>query len=282
MNASDRFRALLRTGYPSENIPGTDIPVFAPRPLDEREADRYDKDFTAVDRYAGLFAFGHILLGRGEAEGLYRTIDAAVLAYLPRDSEQTVLDLGCGVGRTIYDCAGLFPHTLFVGMDYAYNMCQRAHELLIDMTRLDLSRVLAPSGFVASSLSLPTANQARNVFIAQGDATDLPFLDASFDCVTNTYLVDRINKNDGPRQAIVEMGRVLKPGGLFVLSDPLGFDHEAARRSIPDARTLQRVVIDAGIDLLECFDGLLYREVKDTRGNHSDYLTLVCIGRKRT
>jgi SAM-dependent methyltransferase len=119
------------------------------------------------------------------------------------------------------------------------------------------------------------------VFIAQGNATRLPFRDGVFDAVVNTYLVDRINTSHGPTRAITEMARVLKPGGVFILSDPLNFESTLAQRAIPDARALQKAIRASGIDISESFDGLLYREEKDVRGNYADYVTFVCIGRKK-
>jgi ubiquinone/menaquinone biosynthesis C-methylase UbiE len=52
---------------------------------------------------------------------------------------------------------------------------------------------------------------------AVADAMALPFRDASFDAVTSTGVIDRVLR---PERAIAEMGRVLRPGGILILSLP--------------------------------------------------------------
>jgi ubiquinone/menaquinone biosynthesis C-methylase UbiE len=277
MQNEEIFKNLLKVTFPDEFIDGK-IPIFAEREEKDRKLDKYDKDFAYVDQYTGLVAFAHLLLRQGTAEGLYRTIDCALLANLDRRAEHSVLDIGCGVGRMLYDCADLFPKTFFVGMDYAYNMCIRARQILIEGKEIPLTRYLTPSGFDTASLILSQTKKSENVFVAQGSVMDLPFKDDSFDCVVNTYLIDRVAD---PLLAISEMARVLKPGGLFVLSDPLNFDKAAQQKLIPNTTTLVEVITRAGIEIREQFDQLLYREVKDTRGNYSDYQSFICIGRKQ-
>ncbi|HEY0377207.1 MAG TPA: class I SAM-dependent methyltransferase [Pyrinomonadaceae bacterium] len=282
MNVEKKFKALLKVDYPTDFIEGTNIPIFEPRHKEEKkrkeqEEDKYDKDFLFVDRYTGLYAFGHILLDLGGAEGLYRAINCALLSNLNCNAKNTILDTGCGVGRMLYDCTDLFPNTFFVGMDYAYNMCRRAKDIVIDGKEISLTEALLPRGFKKSLLVLKETKKAKNVFIAQGSAVSLPFRDNSFDCVVNTYLIDRVDK---PKLAISEMVRVLKPGGLFVLSDPLNYEKAKPQRTIPTARKLKEVIESYGVQITESFDGLVYREVKDIRGNYDDFLSFICIGRK--
>lgn len=280
MDAQARFKELLNVPYPKKSIASTGIPIFkARKKKEERDKDKYDKDFNFVDKYTGCLAYSYLLLGKGSAEGLYRTINYALLSNLKTDAENKILDLGCGVGRTIYDCADLFPQSFFVGMDYAYNMCQRAKEILMDGKTISLGKSLAHTGFDLKKLELKKTKTLKNVFIAQGDATDLPFKPKSFDCVVNTYLIDRI-KSD-PEKAIEQMARVLKPGGLFILSDPLNYDSGEARLKIPDTKTLKKLLAGLGIEITESFDDLVYRAIKDTRGNYEDWHSFICTGRKR-
>jgi ubiquinone/menaquinone biosynthesis C-methylase UbiE len=278
MDLTRRFSSLLREPYPSKSIPKTKIPIFAARKKKDREKDKYDKDFEYVDRYTGLFAFAHLLFRHGGGEGLYRTIDCALLANLDRKTEHSVLDIGCGVGRMLYDCADLFPNTFFVGMDYAYNMCIRARQILVSGKEIPLAESLAHTGLGTTGLLFTKTKKSENIFLAQGSVMDLPFNDDSFDCVVNTYLIDRV---EDPRLAVTEMARVLKPGGLFVLSDPLSFEKAAPQNIIPDASALVDVITRAGIEITEHFDQLVYREMKDARGNYNDFQSFVCVGRKQ-
>jgi ubiquinone/menaquinone biosynthesis C-methylase UbiE len=279
MNIKEEFRDLLERRYPTKFVDKREnIPVFSYRSDEKREQDKYDKDFKVVDRYTGLFAFGYQLLGAGGGEGLYRCIDSLLLANLDRDQKNIILDAGCGVGRTIYDCAELFPRSFFVGMDFAYNMCKRARQILVEGRSIDLSKSLADTGF-GKKLVFDRTKRLKNVMIAQGSVIKLPFRPESFDCVVNTYLIDRL---PDPIQAIEEMARVLKPKGLLILSDPLNFDKPRAREKMRDVNDLVRIVERQGIQIKEKFDGLIYREVLDSRGNYHDWRSFVCFGQKKT
>jgi len=52
---------------------------------------------------------------------------------------------------------------------------------------------------------------------AQADYRELPFADASFDCVTNLFSSLGYWGDEGDRQAIREFRRVLRPGGKLVI-----------------------------------------------------------------
>jgi ubiquinone/menaquinone biosynthesis C-methylase UbiE len=56
------------------------------------------------------------------------------------------------------------------------------------------------------------------VELLSADARDLPFPDASFDLVVNSYMLDLLPREDIPR-VLAEFQRVLKPGGHLVLSN---------------------------------------------------------------
>lgn len=60
------------------------------------------------------------------------------------------------------------------------------------------------------------AELRRPVRLMAGDAQDLPFPDASFDCVVSTFSMCAIPDD---RRAIGEMARVLRPGGRLLLAD---------------------------------------------------------------
>jgi SAM-dependent methyltransferase len=56
----------------------------------------------------------------------------------------------------------------------------------------------------------------RNVVFVHGDATALPFPDASFDVVVARYAVHHFA---APEQPVAEMARCLRPGGQLALAD---------------------------------------------------------------
>lgn len=62
------------------------------------------------------------------------------------------------------------------------------------------------------------ARQGLDVMFDVAPAQDLPFPDASFDLVLCTLMMHHLPE-DGRRQAIAEMRRVLKPGGRLLVAD---------------------------------------------------------------
>ena len=76
----------------------------------------------------------------------------------------------------------------------------------------------------------------------QGDATDLPFADASVDAVVLTAVLGEIP--DGPA-ALREIRRVLRPGGRLVVGELFGDPH------FTTAASLERLGRDAGLTMGE-------------------------------
>lgn len=59
--------------------------------------------------------------------------------------------------------------------------------------------------------------QKRGLFVKEGLAGKLPFMDNSFDAVIALELMEHLEK---PRQAVYEFSRVLKPSGFLIVSMP--------------------------------------------------------------
>jgi len=125
---------------------------------------------------------------------------ALTLADIPRGSR--VLDVGCGTGRWLrrYQALG-FQAT---GVDATLGMLGLA------------------------------AERGTNAPLVAGEATQLPFADAEFDCVSDITVVQHIPRSLQP-QALHEMVRVLKPGGCLVLMELIrGQDAHVFPRSPQD------------------------------------------------
>src|SRR5258708_356582 len=103
------------------------------------------------------------------------------------------LDVGCGTGRLL-----AFLHDTWPGMRLA---------------GLDLS---AP--YLAEARRL--AGRTARVKLMEGAAESLPCADASLDLVTSSFLLHELPKKIRG-QALSEMARVLKPGGLVVIVESL-------------------------------------------------------------
>ena len=115
-------------------------------------------------------------------------LDAMLAAARPRSS-QRVLDLGCGTGHTALAFAGHVEQVVAVDLTEAM---------------LEQGRRLAAERGVA------------NICFERGDVTRLPFDDDSFDCVTSRLSAHHYAR---PEAAVAEAARVLRPGGLLLLSD---------------------------------------------------------------
>lgn len=120
-------------------------------------------------------------------------------AVVPR-ARGDVFELGCGGGinHAFYDPSAI---TSYAGID--------PHEGLLDGARA-AARDLARGGGWAADLR-------------QGRGEDIPFADASFDCVVCTFTLCSV---DDPAQVMRELRRILRPGG-----EALFLEHGAA----PDA-----------------------------------------------
>jgi len=100
------------------------------------------------------------------------------------------LDLGCGNGR----------HTELLAEHGA------------DAIGVDVSRGL---------LSTAAARQRDHGFaadLAQGDAATLPFADATFDQIVYVATLHHLRPAATRRQSLAELGRLLRPGGLALVS----------------------------------------------------------------
>jgi SAM-dependent methyltransferase len=235
------------------------IPVFAPRSAAERAADRYDRDFGVADLYTGM-AYGRLVFGEEGGEALYR----AIQTLLPRTT-RSVLDVGCGAGRVLYDAAPEMPAAHVTGVDLSYHMCLRAHQILRGGEPIPLPAWEfrgRPDAVFQHARSLP------NVTIAQGSALDLPFLPMSFDAVNATLLLCRL---PDPERGLTEMVRVLKPGGTLLLATPLGFNApEHWRRFAPEG-AMRDLLAAFGLRVQEWIEHLPYREMIDARGNMHEW-----------
>lgn len=110
---------------------------------------------------------------------------------------QLFLDAGAGFGRHAYAAARLGARV--VALDWA------AHEVVATrntFAAMALAGEMPPDRFVAC---------------LRGDATRLPFADATFDRVVTSEVLEHI---DSDTAAIAELHRVLKPGGILAATVP--------------------------------------------------------------
>jgi ubiquinone/menaquinone biosynthesis C-methylase UbiE len=128
-----------------------------------------------------------------------------------------------------YDRAMRLPERLQFGGGREW-VCSRAHgEVLEVAVGTGLNLPLYPDGLRLTGVDLSPAMLAlarqraadldRDIDLQEADAQRLPFPDASFDTVVCTLSLCAIPDD---RAAIVEMWRVVRPGGQVVLLDHVG------------------------------------------------------------
>lgn len=108
-----------------------------------------------------------------------------------------VLDVGCGAGHTSVAVA---PYVQ-------------------EVTAVDIT-----PGMLRQTQALCEERGLENVQVQTGDVLALPFEDHHFDAVVTRYSAHHWAE---PQKAVSECWRVLKPGGVFILSDVIGLEEYA-------------------------------------------------------
>lgn len=114
---------------------------------------------------------------------------AYLLPRLQPDAE--VLDVGCGPGTITVGLAGRVPDGRVIGIDTEPTIVEQAR-------------------------SAPGASEAANLSFEVGDVYDLAAASGRFDVVHAHQVLQHLRR---PVEALVEMGRVLRPGGILAVRD---------------------------------------------------------------
>jgi ubiquinone/menaquinone biosynthesis C-methylase UbiE len=133
------------------------------------------------------------LLFGGTAAAMRRQVLPPVVRALRgrEPSSVRILDVACGTGAFLRMLATVLPGARLYGLDLSPHYIAHARRSLADIVPLSL---------------------------VSENAEHLPFVDGYFDAVTNIYLMHEIPPQVRDR-VLREIGRVLKPGGTFMLAD---------------------------------------------------------------
>jgi ubiquinone/menaquinone biosynthesis C-methylase UbiE len=120
----------------------------------------------------------------------HQSVTAWGLAHLAIAKDSTLLDVGCGGGRTIHTLASVASEGTVYGIDYS-------------------------SASVAASARTNAAEiRAGRVDVRQGTVSHLPYRDGMFDIVT---AIETFYYWPNPVADLQEIIRVLKPGGQLLI-----------------------------------------------------------------
>ncbi|MBT3293019.1 methyltransferase domain-containing protein [Candidatus Peregrinibacteria bacterium] len=99
----------------------------------------------------------------------------------PRD----LLDLGPAEGKSLSIVQDAFPNMKCTGLEYSQELLEACED--------------------------------KRLTMIQGDAMHPPFPDNSFDIVTATAVIEHV---ESPLEMIKEVNRILRPGGIFIITTP--------------------------------------------------------------
>lgn len=124
-----------------------------------------------------------------------------ILCYLPVSDGMKILDLGTGTGFLAFPLAEKYPQTRVTGLD----IVEKA---------LDKNRERAES------------KGLKNLQFISYEGMEFPFMDHTFDMVVTRYALHHFPEIS---DTFREIDRVLKPDGIFFLSDPAPNENDTER-----------------------------------------------------
>ncbi|KAI1123208.1 S-adenosyl-L-methionine-dependent methyltransferase [Nemania abortiva] len=130
-----------------------------------------------------------------------RTAESSAAFLIPHIKKTDhILDVGCGPGTITTGFAKYAHEGLVIGLDVSMIVLERAKKLAAD------------AGVPADGLG--------SVRFEQGNVLEkLPYPDDTFDIVYCSQVLGHMPPPNLPRQALAEMRRVLKPGGILASRD---------------------------------------------------------------
>jgi arsenite methyltransferase len=132
-----------------------------------------------------------------------------MLKMTPWRGDEQVLDVGTGRGLLMIGAAKRLTTGKSIG---------------IDIWR---EQDLSDNTVEAAMRNAQIEGVADKVDLRNADAREMPFPDRSFDCVLSNLCLHNIPNTEGRAAACREIARVLKPGGVAIISDFMHTDEYA-------------------------------------------------------
>jgi demethylmenaquinone methyltransferase / 2-methoxy-6-polyprenyl-1,4-benzoquinol methylase len=157
-------------------------------PAAERTAPGVQRMF---DRVAPRYDLANTVFSLGQDKS-WRQAAARATRLAPGE---VAADVACGTGALTRELEALAPGALVVGFDFSYEMLARS---------------------TGGAASAPPDLPRPSLRLAAGDALQLPLRDASVDVVTIAFGLRNLPE---PGQGLLELRRVLRPGGRLVVCE---------------------------------------------------------------
>ncbi len=135
------------------------------------------------------------------ATHLTRTAESEAAFLVPHiKATDHILDVGCGPGTITTSLARYASEGKTIGVDISASVLQKAKSL-------------------AAEANMATEGPGSVVFEEANVLEGLPYPDNTFDIIYSSQVLGHLPPPDLPVQALVEMRRVLKPGGILASRD---------------------------------------------------------------
>ena len=144
------------------------------------------------DAQANIYFFG-------ATASLARTLIPHLAGALQNVPRPRIMDMGCGTGRFLKQLGRTFPKARLTAMDLSPYYLSKAQQNL--SSHLNVSFIL-------------------------GNVTQMPIRDQTYDAITTIGLFHEL-PSEARFNALTEVKRVLKPGGVFVFTDPIQFEDQS-------------------------------------------------------
>ena len=232
---------------------------------------RYN-EITFVQKYIGVWAFGY-LNNSGESESVYRTISSLAAEYIQeRIAGIHILEIGCGVGRTSFDLAKIYPNATIKAIDKSAMMIDYANKINTSFFK-DKRISIQNSGF--KNLIFPSYNFSNIDF--ENVAFEEYRADKKFDLIVNVNFLDRCEELP---VVINKFKELITNDGHIIGCTPLNF-RNPNWQTHSNIELLKEEFNKCGLEIVLDFDNLIYRELLDTRGAHEEYKVYCFVAKRR-
>ena len=183
-------------------------------------------------------------LQKGYTDAVYSTIVLEILRQKPEtNAPMKFLDCGCGPSRVVYELSDFYKNSEFLLLDFSLINLYFAHTLISSGEKLSVpTRNFVPDSdcFLMQITSKERHNVNYRVFNMDDFSPEA--FDTKFDVITTVHSVNLLTD---PLRTVKNMTRALKPGGILVISDLLGWkeNRENSRRIFSCADVMKKTLL---------------------------------------